>query len=328
MKIKLHGRVCCILMLVFAVMMSIGACATNPAENTLSPEATATNTKKPRKTQKQPTLPGGNNFTYPFPNPNPDPVIDTATPVDTESPYPFPYTGPVQPADTATPVVSPTPTDVPVKTEIVYQEIGVVWQECNLADKFWQKAEECLGRTMPAWTGEDRQRLGERENGIGPIRQGIGNDVFETRETDQHNNMQFEYVLLKNNEVITTITGTFWAYDPNQSLLNVGGKIVWEFADHEFPTVIYDGVDVRGEYNVDAAYIPYDIGEKLLFVARKDGKYFVMYGGQKLGPEFDEISIAYCCEPAGWSIRRLQGQYWFWGSRDGKNYIVVISAVQ
>ncbi len=327
MKIKMHRRIGLTIVVVLVAMMSFEACATVTTQNTPSPDATSKTKKKPRKTQSQPT-PEDYSFTYPFPNPEPNQIKNTATPVDTESPYPYPYVGPAQPKNTATPVLSPTPTDVPVKTEIIYQESGLVWQECNLTGKNWQMAEECLGIVLPDWSDADRQRLGEQIGGMGPITQTIGSDTYVAMYTGHHNRMQEEYALLKNNKVITTITSTIWAYDPNQSLINVGGKIVWEFADHEHPRVFVDGVDIRSEYNLDAAYRPYDIGEKLLFVARKDGKYFVVYDGQQLGPEFDEISIAYCCEPAGESIRRLQGEYWFWGSRNGKNTIVVITAIQ
>jgi len=252
------------------------------------------------------TVSSDNNLPYPDPNPNSDQVINTATPV-----------------------VSPMPSGVPQKIEVIYQEIGILWQECNLTDKNWQNAEACLGFIQPDWSEGDRQRLGEQNDVTGGLRQTIGNDVYETMYLpDTWNSMRREYVLLKNTEVIATITGTFTGYDPNRSLLNVGGKIVWEFADPEHPTVIYDGRDVRSEYNVEAAYIPYDIGGKLLFVARENGKYYLIYDGQKLGPEFDEISIAYCCEFGLYSIRHLQGQYWFWGSRNGQNYIVVISAIR
>jgi plastocyanin len=327
MNINMHRRVCFTIVVILLTMMSIVACATVHAKNTLNPDATPTNKKHLMRTQKFLET-GDNSSTYPYPNPDPNQVKNTATPFDTESPYPYPYVGPVQPENTATLVISPTPTYVPQKTEIIYQEVGIMWQECSITYPIWDVAQACLGLMLPDWSEEDRQRLGEQKDGIGPIRQTIGNDVYETTDTDKHNRMETEYVLLKNNEVITTITGTQWAYDPNQSLIDVGGKIAWEFADHEHPTVIYDGKDVRGEYNVEAAYRPYDVGEKLLFVAQKDGKYFVVYDGQKLGPEFELIQIAYCCEPAMYSIRRLQGQYWFWGSRNGQNYIVVITAIQ
>lgn len=323
----MYQRIYLPIVVVLLAMMAVEACATAPAEKSPSPEVTPTTRKHPRKTPIQPT-PVDYSFTYPFPNPDPNQIKNTPTPLDTESPYPFPYVGPAQAQDSATPVLSPTPTDVPVKREIIYQESGLIWQECNLAGKSWQMAEECLGRSLPDWSAADRQRLGEQIGGIGPITQTIGSDIYVTKYTGHHNRMQEEYALLKNNEVITTITSTMWAYDPNQSLINVGGKIAWEFADHEHPTIFYDGKDLRSAYNLEAAYMPYDFGGKLLFVARKDGIYFVDYDGQQLGPAFDEISIAYCCEPAGESIRRLQGQYWFWGSRNGKNYIVVITAIR
>ena len=64
---------------------------------------------------------------------------------------------------------------------------------------------------------------------------------------------------------------------------------------------MYGGVDLRSAYNIEAAYAPYALRDKLIFVARRDDQYFVVYDGQRLGPAYDRIHIAYCCEPAATS---------------------------
>ena len=64
---------------------------------------------------------------------------------------------------------------------------------------------------------------------------------------------------------------------------------------------MYDGVDLRAAYGFEAVYAPYAMRDKLIFVARQDDQYFVVYDGRRLGPVFDRILIAYCCEPAAYS---------------------------
>lgn len=259
-------------------------------------------------------------------NNTPVPLKPTSTPINISSspyPYPNPYPGII----IQTPAISPTPTIVPQKTERIYQDVGLLWQECNLSFKDWQSGEECLGISLPKTSEAEKGFFGEQNDGIGPITQTIGNDSYESMFISE-NSGQLDYALLKNSEVITTITGTIEGYDPNQSLINFNGEILWEFANYNHETVIYDGRDFRNEYGLDAVYRPYIIGRKLIFVARQGRKYYVIYDGQKIGPDFDEISIAYCCEPAMYSISRINGQYWFWGNRNGQNYIVMISAIQ
>lgn len=134
-----------------------------------------------------------------------------------------------------------------------------------------------------------------------------------------------KYTLYKNDQAIQSLYGEFAAYSPNVSLQNIGGKAAWEFSDGNTATIIYDGSDVRHLYSLDKAYRPYGLDGKLIFIGQKGGRYFVVYDGWKVGPDFDEIVIAYCCEPVLWSVQYGQGKYVFWGSRDGQWYVVEIA---
>jgi hypothetical protein len=89
-------------------------------------------------------------------------------------------------------------------------------------------------------------------------------------------------------------------------------------------TIIYGREDVRALYDLDAAYRPYGIDGKLVFVGEDDGLRFVMVDEKRLGPDFDEIIVAYCCEPAAYSVRFGEGRYAFWGSRGDRHYIVEV----
>ena len=115
-------------------------------------------------------------------------------------------------------------------------------------------------------------------------------------------------------------------YPPNISLRDVTGTVAWEFVGELEKTIIYGGKDVRAPYDLDAAYRPYGIDGKLVFVGEKDGLRFVMVDGKRIGPEFDEIIVAYCCEPVMYSVRFGEGRYAFWGTRGGRHYVVELSS--
>ena len=51
-----------------------------------------------------------------------------------------------------------------------------------------------------------------------------------------------------------------------------------------------------------------------------------MVDGNRLGAKFDEIIVAYCCEPVMYSVRFGGGRYAFWGTRGDRNYAVEVTA--
>ena len=222
-----------------------------------------------------------------------------------------------------------------IRDQISYLKLNLVWQECQIhriASYYddWASAGQCLGAEPPQRQGpeEEKERFGESYSSSPDglpmnLRLGIGEDIYEASIVDSGNGYE-NWTLRKNGEVVVEEKGHFAPYNINQSLLNVNGKIAWEFADVDHPTIIYDGIDLQNKYELEAAYIPNVINNKLIFVAKKEDRYFVIYDGQKLGPEFDSIEVGYCCDETGYSIRRPFNQYWFWGSRGGRSYIVSI----
>ncbi len=217
-------------------------------------------------------------------------------------------------------VVSSTP------TTIIFEN-GLTWTECILPsrDYFHTKADiqlitTCLGMELPAWDDSDRAKHGERVRGINGdnLRLVIAEDTFETRYTQSN---PYDYELLKNGVVIATATAHFVTFDPNQSLGVLGGKLVWEVIS-EPPALIVDGINFNEKYQLEGSFFPYEIKGKLIYLARKNGKYHIEYDEQAVGPNFDEISMAYCC--ATLSVTCGKGQYWFLGRRDGVQYIIAI----
>ncbi len=205
------------------------------------------------------------------------------------------------------------------------QSMGLTWTECEMSGApDWRKAEPCLGHPMPRPDADSREVYGKRFDYEG-IQLVIGQDVYETNVSGEFIGWS-RYSLYKNSKRVKSLFGQFTAFSPNVSLQNVGGKAVWEFSDaEESVTVIDDGVDLRKRYDLDKAYRPYGLGDKLIFVGVKHGRQFIVYDGQKIEHDFDLIHIAYCCEPVLWSVWPQEGTYTFWAERAGKLYLVEVA---
>ena len=208
-------------------------------------------------------------------------------------------------------------------------EVGLIWQECPLSHAYFywtlQEAKECFGHPMPLWSDDEAAAIYGERIGDFDFQLVIGRDVYRTDVNKDTFPMQ-EYTLYRNGDPIKTLRGWFGSDSPNRLLQNVDGKAVWEFGDQEQATVVYDGQDVRQFYSLDKAYRPYGLADKLIFIGQKDDKYFVVYDGFRIGPDFEELVIAYCCEPVLYSVQFGQGRYLFSGTRDGQHYLVEITA--
>ena len=206
------------------------------------------------------------------------------------------------------------------------EEVGLRWQECKLSNGYgtWRQAEECFGQAAPIQNGEENNAHAERV-GMDNFRLQIGSDTYETGNAGRIFGVEV-FVLSRNGFLLSIQAGIFTAHSPNIGLSEIGGKAAWEFADQHKAALIFDGQDVRRTLGVNKAQRPYRLGDKLIFIAQKNRKYFVVYDGKKIGPEFDEVIIAYCCEAVLYSPQGRPGVYLFNGSRNGQNYLVEISA--
>jgi hypothetical protein len=203
---------------------------------------------------------------------------------------------------------------------------GLSWQECPVRPDVeeWRQAEACFGHPALASDAADRARAGERT--AAGHRLTIGTDVYETREIATPIPNLSVYALSANGRLQKLFLGRFTTYSPDLGLANLAGRAAWTFDDGRLATVVYDGVDLRTAYGFEAVYAPYAIQDNLIFVARQDSQYFVVYDGRRLGPVFDRILIAYCCEPAAYSARGASGRYTLWGERNRTRYMAEISA--
>ncbi len=243
---------------------------------------------------------------------------------------------PLPPTETPTPIKTSLPiSGIPTAIEL---DNGLIWSECivpyfnhpyETADlKF---ATACLNVDWLGWDNYgielNGQRLREeRLGGDGDhganLRLVIGKDVYETRYTniDGQNN----YELLKNGQAIAKATACPFCIntgDPNLKLWNIGEKSVWEVFS-EPPAIFVEGINLNEKNNLEGSYFPYDIKHKLIYIAKMNGKYYVIYDQKVIGHEFDRIFMMYCC--ASTSVRYGHEQYWFWGIREGTYYVVAI----
>lgn len=205
-------------------------------------------------------------------------------------------------------------------------EAGLVWQECPLANASFgeREIEACFGHSALMWDEQDEARYGKRA-GLQGIQLVVGEDTYLADVNESIVPVE-RYTLYKNGAPLKTLWGEFTAYSPNISLQNLDGRVVWEFADHQRATIIYDGKDLRRLYGIDRAYKPYALSGKLIFVGEKDGRFFIVYDGVRVGPDFERIVIAYCCEAVLYSVRAGGGRYLFQGIRAGQPYLVEVAA--
>jgi hypothetical protein len=208
-------------------------------------------------------------------------------------------------------------------------ENGLTWIECQVPDHDYALVREdmevlkkCVDQ--PKWSDEDTNRRGKDVKGKNVFRDlkiTIGEDTYEAKLEDIGGDGCCFYRLYKNGEQILRTHAIFMTFDPNLGFWNIGGKIVWELGGVP-PVIIVDGENYNEKYQWEGSYFPYEIKGKLIYVAKKDEKYHVVYDGQIVGSEFDEIKMSYCC--AMIPLIRGGGQYWFVGSLDGKKVVVLI----
>ncbi len=233
-----------------------------------------------------------------------------------------PTTPPVAYPGQTTPPAPPTGASIVSKTS--FAERGLIWRECEVSEEAytdWRQAEACFGQAPPSWSEEDEQRFGTRTSR--GLRLAVGDDVYEVRDHDL--NVIRWSTLTKNGWPVHVLPGGALVHPANISLQTVSGKVAWEFAGELQKTVIYGGKNVRALYGLEAAYRPYGIDGKLIFVGERDGASFIVIDGKQMGPEFDEIIVAYCCEPVLYSVRLGGGRYAFWGTRRDRHYVVELS---
>jgi len=230
-----------------------------------------------------------------------------------------------------TPTVVPTPTlPSTVTRTVIYMENGLTWTECVVPDRKYSLMREdweFLVKCVPPPESDianDKAMRGERvelPQGFSDFKTTIGKDHFETRLFDYPQKGCCNYKLLKNGKIILKESTRFTTYDPNLGFWNIGGKLVWELGGWT-SVIVVDGIDFNEQYQLQGSYKPHEIKGKLIYIARQNGKLHVVYDGQAIGPEFDDISMPNCCGMV-W-LYRGNGQYWFLGSRGGEKVLVSI----
>ena len=257
--------------------------------------------------------------------------IATATSPTTNTPtiqitYAPSLTPSPKPTNTTTTIPTETIVTCPSTPTIKIFENGLTWTEVLIPDKRYYHVvpdvallKSCLD--FPKFDEHDKEIYGERVNNdpISDLRLEIGDDLYETKYDSTGGCC--DYDLFKNGKIILQTSAPHITTDPNRGFWNIDGKLVWELLKNP-PTIIVDGVDFNEKYHLDGLYYPYEIKGKLIYIAKKGETYQIVFDSEFTGPEFENISRAYCC--AGMSVIRGGGQYWFIGKHDGARYIVLI----
>ena len=253
----------------------------------------------------------------------------TAIPTATSTATLLPLATPLPPTETPIPTsalsFSGTPTVIPINN-------GLTWSECVVPNNDYARTDAdmkflatCI--EIPTSNENDKKMAGERvenqDSQDGSIssdfRITIGSDYFETKHDNSKE--RWTYELIKNGKVILKMAPGFMTSDPNVNFWNIGGKLVWELSGSE-PVIVVDGVNFNEKYQLEGSFFPYEIKGKLIYIAKKNGKFHIVYDEKIIGTEFDSISKAYCCGMI--SVYYGNGQYWFVGRRGGTKFVVSI----
>jgi hypothetical protein len=237
----------------------------------------------------------------------------------------LPTYSPLPPTDTPIPTselsFSGTPTVIPLTNGLTWSECVVPINDYARTDSDMEFLAMCI--EIPTRNEDDKKRLGEfvdHQNATSDWRISIGNNRFETRINDISQGC-CSYKLVKNGDAILEMFPGFMTSNPNRGLWNIGGKLVWELAGYT-QVIVVDGVDYNEKYQLEGSHFPYEIKGKLIYIAKKNGNFHIVYDEKIIGPEFDAISMAYCCGMI--SVYYGSGQYWFVGRRGGTMYVVSI----
>jgi len=242
------------------------------------------------------------------------------------------------PGLSSTPSVSPTHfTPSPTSTlpltpyffriENIYQD-DLLWQECVVSKDLyqdWSVGYRCFGESLPAAAnkGSELGKYVEREEGEFPdLVLELDSQTFETFHNGE------SHTLFSNDEQLLEIDFSGVDYNPQRSLQWIADQIVWELANDQESVIYRVQESINQERNLEGAYYPYAIADQLLYIGSRESRYQLYYNDQPIGGAFDQISIGYCCAPEYYTVQRVNGEYWFWGIRGGRYYLVLIKETQ
>jgi hypothetical protein len=216
-----------------------------------------------------------------------------------------------------------------VPTEQDLDTGGLLWRECALSGLDWRQAEACLGYTraelVESGITGTRTANGEWMLQVEGVVDGLAySALYETRTWEWLGLLSAS--LYKDGRRVHTFYDRASGFPPHLSLRLVDDQVAWAFSGERVHTIAYGGRDLRVQYGLDGAHSPAELAGKLIFVGNKDGAAFVVHDGERIGPTFDRIFTAHCCEIGLYAPFAGDGQYGFWGERGDHTWIVEISA--
>lgn len=214
---------------------------------------------------------------------------------------------------------------------------GLTWYECEGVHWFaLQVCENLLGFQLKEEYGDSKLVYGENVTDKGlfywRIRLKIGRDIYELINprypegvlAPTANPDVAEYRLDKNGELLSMINTSLWIIP---AMLEVDGKYTLQLNTPDDNTIIYDGVDLRQAFGLDGAAAPWELNDRLIFVAYRDELYFVIYDSEQIGADFSHLGI-FDGETLQIEVHRAPEQYWFRGYSESRYYFVAITVDQ
>lgn len=163
----------------------------------------------------------------------------------------------------------------------------------------------------------------------------IGADYFYVLRKRLEKSVE-EYSIYKNNEKVYGFSSVFVTYDPLVSVRVIENKYTVEYVENSYEQagnnfsvnkrIWQDGVgEIAKKYGMQNVIVPYEVGGKMVFLAEKNDRWFVMYDGERILEEFERIDFGYCCEPAVYMPRAFNYRYYvFFATQDAKQMLVEV----
>lgn len=164
----------------------------------------------------------------------------------------------------------------------------------------------------------------------------IGDDVYFILTEFLENSIE-KFTIYKNNAIVHEFSSESLAtYSPLINVRVIDNKYTVEYIEKSYDRVQknflekkkiwQDGVgELTQSYQLQNAISPYEANGKLVFLAQKNDKWFVMFDGKRISTEFERIDFGYCCEPAKYMPKAFNYRYYtFFATQDAKQKLIEV----
>ena len=157
-----------------------------------------------------------------------------------------------------------------------------------------------------------------------------GNNIYTIGAIDNDNT----FSIMKNDKNIFSHKMFFGADGPVMSASTVLNLPSFSFRDliewkneNEIPittsNIWYNNETINEKYSVEASSYLFSYKDKIGFIGKKDGKFYIFFNGKKISGGFDEIRTEACCAILAYPIEIYENGILFLLARKGEKYFFV-----